>query len=143
MNTILVFTLAIAASLIGVTGVWDDIRGMKALPKLLCQLSAGAVMYRFGYRLDTISLPFLPGAYDLGPLDLFITILGIAAIINCINMIDGLVAGSCFIMCGFLMFSRIIQGGPDSAAVLVITMGVSLAFYLVGLAGKRNGNGGE
>ena len=40
------FGLAIAASIIGVTGVWDDLRGLKAFPKLLCQLGAGGVMAR-------------------------------------------------------------------------------------------------
>jgi len=76
-------------------------------------------------------LPFTSRVVELGFLDFVLTVVGIAAIVNCVNMIDGLdglAAGSAFIMCAFLFLNRLFQGEAEAAVILVITMGLTLAF---------------
>jgi len=125
------FGLAAAALIITVAGIWDDIYGMRPVIKLLCQLLAGAILFGVGYRLGNVSIPFVGTPIELGVLDFFITVVGIAAIINAINMLDGLdglAAGSVCIMCGFLFVNKLANDGLSSGLLLVITMGAALAF---------------
>jgi len=125
--------LVTAALVVTLTGIWDDIFGMRAPPKLALQFLAATILYAGGYQLHSVSVPFTNVILNLGVMDLFVTIIAVAAIINAINMIDGLdglAAGCAFIMCGFMLFNKLAQGAADSAIVLVITMGMALAFLV-------------
>jgi UDP-GlcNAc:undecaprenyl-phosphate/decaprenyl-phosphate GlcNAc-1-phosphate transferase len=125
------FGLLVAALVITLTGIVDDIYGMKASAKLVCQLGAGAVLYGWGYRLERISVPLTNAVVDLGGFDFVLTVLGVAAIINAINMLDGLdglAAGSVFIMSSFLLFHKVTQGATFDVGILVAVMGMALAF---------------
>ena len=79
--------LVLAAFIITLCGLWDDIFGMRAVPKLFCQIFSGSILFFSGYRFTNISVPFARKVIDLGMMDYFLTILAIAAIINAINMI--------------------------------------------------------
>lgn len=125
---------AAAAFVITLTGLWDDIYGMRPIIKLLCQFVAAGILFSSGYRFGLVSVPFINVVIDLGPADFVLTVLAIAAVINAINMIDGLdglAAGSCFIMAGFFLLHKIIndpEGGASSGLLLVTTLGGTLAF---------------
>jgi UDP-GlcNAc:undecaprenyl-phosphate GlcNAc-1-phosphate transferase len=120
-----------AALALTLAGVWDDVFGMRAALKLVCQFFAGGLLYAAGYRLDNLGIPFTGVVVELGPFDFVVTVLAVAAVVNAINMLDGLdglAAGSVFIMCAFLAYNKISTGDPATAAVLIITMGATLAF---------------
>jgi UDP-GlcNAc:undecaprenyl-phosphate GlcNAc-1-phosphate transferase len=126
--------LAVAALIITLTGLWDDVHGMRPVVKLLCQFLSAAVLFHSGYRFGRVSVPFVNIVVDLGAADLFLTVFAIAAIINAINMIDGLdglAAGSSFIMAGFFLAHKLGVGsldGPSSGLLLVVVLGITSAF---------------
>jgi UDP-GlcNAc:undecaprenyl-phosphate/decaprenyl-phosphate GlcNAc-1-phosphate transferase len=69
-------------------GVWDDVRGMRAMVKLLLQIGVAIVAWTMGLSIDSLHLP---GAMvDLGPWSLPVTVAWVVAMINAINLIDGL-----------------------------------------------------
>lgn len=71
------------------TGIADDIRGVRAPTKLLLQVLAAVVAWSFGFRMDVVNLPLL-GHVSMGAFSLPVTVLWIVGIINAINLIDGL-----------------------------------------------------
>ena len=73
--------------LVGV-GVVDDIRGMRAMVKLVFQVAAAALAWQLGLRIE--QLPLGSDSIELGVLSLPITLIWIVGVINAINLIDGL-----------------------------------------------------
>jgi UDP-GlcNAc:undecaprenyl-phosphate GlcNAc-1-phosphate transferase len=70
-------------------GAWDDIRGVRAWHKLGVQVLAALAAWACGFRMEHLTLPFI-GELDLGVFGLPVTLLWITAIVNAINLIDGL-----------------------------------------------------
>lgn len=81
--------LAVGGVLLGGTGVVDDIRGVRAWHKLWAQTAAAALAFACGFRIEAVSLPLF-GYLDMGVFALPVTMLWIVAIINAVNLIDGL-----------------------------------------------------
>jgi len=79
--------LAIATLLIVACGIRDDIRGTRALTKLLVQVLVGVVLFHGGFRFERLSL--LVTSVELGWFALPCTVLWFVACINAINLIDG------------------------------------------------------
>lgn len=71
-------------------GVYDDVRGLRARHKLMLQLAVAATMWGFGYQIERIGLPWV-GSVELGTtVSFFATLAWFAAIMNAVNLIDGL-----------------------------------------------------
>jgi len=81
--------LFLGGSIIAVLGIVDDIRGTGARSKFLVQFGVAALMYAFGFRIETIANPF-GEAIHLGVVALPFTMLWIAGVVNAMNLIDGL-----------------------------------------------------
>ncbi len=134
------YGVALAALILVCTGLWDDACGMRPIVKLFFQFAAGACLWVFQYRFDVVSLPFTETVLDIGRFDFIVIVVGTALVINAINMIDGLdglAAGSTFIMCLFLFISKMTQGGWDGGLVLAAGMGLTLAFLCFNLHPAR------
>ncbi|SIS42916.1 MraY family glycosyltransferase [Salimicrobium flavidum] len=82
----------IGASLIIVTGVWDDMRELSPKWKLAGQIvAAGIVVYAGeGIVVSFINVPFTESTLEFGVFSEIITMVWIIAITNAINLIDGL-----------------------------------------------------
>jgi UDP-GlcNAc:undecaprenyl-phosphate GlcNAc-1-phosphate transferase len=118
---------------ISMAGLWDDLRDMRALIKLACQLLAGAILFGAGYRFQAIMNPFNFQIIELGYVDFFITIFAVAAIINAINMLDGLdglASGCTLIMAAFLLVNKATQGSILEAGMCAGIMGITAAFLI-------------
>ena len=85
----LILGLAVGGLLICALGALDDLRGVRAWHKLWCQCLAAVAAYACGFRIDAIKLPLL-GDLDMGVFGILVTTLWIVAIVNAINLIDGL-----------------------------------------------------
>jgi UDP-GlcNAc:undecaprenyl-phosphate/decaprenyl-phosphate GlcNAc-1-phosphate transferase len=70
-------------------GVFDDVRGVRAWTKLWVQLLAACIAYACGFRIEAVAVPLL-GHLDMGIFALPVTALWIVAIVNALNLIDGL-----------------------------------------------------
>ncbi len=81
--------LFVGGAIIAVLGVVDDLRGTGARAKFLIQFGVGALMFAFGFRIETIANPF-GGELVLGAFALPFTMLWIAGVVNAMNLIDGL-----------------------------------------------------
>ena len=76
------------ASLLVLVGVIDDVRGMRAMVKLIWQVAAAVLAFALGLSVERLHLPW--GTVQLGLLALPVTVTWIVVIINAINLIDGL-----------------------------------------------------
>jgi UDP-GlcNAc:undecaprenyl-phosphate/decaprenyl-phosphate GlcNAc-1-phosphate transferase len=85
----LILGLGLGGLLVCALGALDDVRGVRAWHKLACQCLAAVAAYACGFRIDAIKLPLL-GDLDMGVFGIVVTTLWIVAIVNAINLIDGL-----------------------------------------------------
>ena len=86
------YTLAIvlAATVIIITGILDDMYEISAKAKMIGQLAAAVIIVFYGgIQIEVINLPF-GGEMDFGMLSIPLTIIWIVGITNAINLIDGL-----------------------------------------------------
>jgi len=77
-----------AVAILGV-GLIDDIFGLKAVVKLICQIAVATLSFGFGIQINNVMIPFV-GTLSLGPLSFLITVFWMVAMMNAINLIDGL-----------------------------------------------------
>lgn len=71
-------------------GLMDDMFGLSAWPKLIGQVAIAMVMFVFDFKVDEVGLPFLDSPIDLGWFALPATVLWYVAVMNAMNLIDGL-----------------------------------------------------
>ena len=131
------------AIVITVVGVVDDLVDLPAGLKLLGQIAAAIIPVASGVTVDSFTLPFLgridPGSVELldppgiGAIDLgqALTVLGIVAVANVINLIDGvdgLAAGVCLISAGVLAVIALSLDRTAAGVLAAVTAGASLGF---------------
>ena len=113
-----------------IVGIFDDIYALPALFKLLLQIVSASIAVLFGNTIDNITLF---GKYiSLGNLAIPLSILWIVALINAVNLIDGLDGLSCgvsAISSVALLFSAFFLPDPKLSIILMIA---SLAGACIG-----------
>ena len=83
-----VASMSIGATILFVTGLVDDIVGVRPLGKLAAQSVAALIVFYAGFRLDVIMLsPSME--LSLGTLSLPVTVLWIVGLSNAFNLVDG------------------------------------------------------
>ena len=112
--------VAIASSLVMLSGLWDDVRSLPAAVRLLVQVACALLVVWFGVRLNII-----PDRFSFAyPLEVVITVLWIVGITNAMNFmdgIDGLAGGIAFIAsCAFFVIA--LQTGQRYFAFLNIAL---------------------
>ncbi|MFP3868984.1 MAG: adenylyl-sulfate kinase [Desulfobacteraceae bacterium] len=100
--------LVSGAVIVFITGLIDDVKGLKAPIKLFLQSIASFMACSGGIRITSLTLPYL-GNIDLGFFALPFTIFWFLLLINAMNMIDGLDGLSAGI--GFIASITIISAG--------------------------------
>ncbi len=120
--------IVLGGLMIGLLGLIDDIKGVKAKHKLFFQIALSVFVYYNGFDISALSTPF--GVIDLGIMGPPITVLWIVGIINAFNLIDGvdgLSSGVSFFACITIMTLSIVNGH-----VFVATVSAALAGAVVG-----------
>lgn len=130
-NRIIGFILG--STMIVVMGLVDDVKPIKAIYKLIIQIIAASVAVYFGIKLGAIANPFVDGSYfNLGWLEIPLTILWIVGLTNAINFIDGLdglATGIAAISSISLLFIFILTGQSMGAIFMtIIFAGATLGF---------------
>ena len=117
-----------------VFGVLHDTRDMPASVKLFGQIMVALIIFLSGIRIDSITNPFGGGEIVLFyPLSMFITILWIVALINAVNLIDGLdglAAGIIAIGSTVLFFIALFKGDVVSIFICLALIGSCLGFLM-------------
>jgi UDP-GlcNAc:undecaprenyl-phosphate/decaprenyl-phosphate GlcNAc-1-phosphate transferase len=138
-------TRSILAGAIVITavGVIDDLVDLPAGIKLLGQIAAAIIPVASGVTVESFTLPFLgrvdPGSVQLfdppgiGAIDLgqVLTVFGIVAVANVINLIDGvdgLAAGVCLISAAALAVIALSLDRNAAGVLAAVTAGASLGF---------------
>ncbi|MCU0641311.1 MAG: undecaprenyl/decaprenyl-phosphate alpha-N-acetylglucosaminyl 1-phosphate transferase [Candidatus Margulisbacteria bacterium] len=120
----------LGGTIIFLTGLFDDMRGLKPLPKLGWQIAGALVAIYFGASITHISNPF-DGPLLLGwiavPLTLF-WIVGMTNAVNLIDGLDGLAAGVTAISAGTLFFVALRTHQIGAALLMVALAGAALGF---------------
>ncbi|GAA5159508.1 MraY family glycosyltransferase [Viridibacterium curvum] len=115
-------------------GLVDDLRGMRALVKLLAQvLCAWWLVELTGASLYALPMPFAYGHWVLGPLATPLTVLLVVALLNAINMIDGLdgLAGGCLAIAALgIAYAAWVVGRAD-LGVSALALCAALAGFLL------------
>lgn len=124
------FPMCVVGTLIVLMGIYDDIRDMSSLKKLLVELVLLAGLYFFGIQTTEIASPF-GGSFNVGWIAFLITPLWVAGVINAINFsdgLDGLASGLVFI-CAASIFAIAFKNGQESSCIIMAClMGSTLGF---------------
>jgi len=129
LNKINFWWMFVASTLALGLGAVDDFRRMPPSVKFFFQIIAGLIVALTIYKIETISLPF--GTISLGIWSIPVTVLWVVAITNAINLLDGLdglAAGTSFIVCAAMFGITLINQNVGIALVSVILAGSILGF---------------
>lgn len=126
-----VLALLTPATLIFLTGVYDDFRGAVPSLKLLAQLAAAAMLYLSGFSITSLSLPFGGSAEIPAALSFPLTAAWVVGVTNAFNLIDGLdglAAGASIFALLSLFICSLSQGYPVVSFMSVALAGATLGF---------------
>jgi UDP-GlcNAc:undecaprenyl-phosphate GlcNAc-1-phosphate transferase len=139
--------LLVASSLIFVTGLIDDVRGVGPLPKLLAQGTAALIVIGSGFKIQYLTLAG-GSAIDLGFLAVPLTILWIIGLTNAFNLIDGVdgLAGT-FALIGLTasVVAQAFLGSTEPLLLVAAVTGAVMAFLRFNVAPAKIflGDGGS
>lgn len=124
--------LLIAGTLIMVLGLWDDLRDIRPIVKLIGQIAVALLLFGYGFRVELLTNPFT-GAEIQIPLyfSILITITWIVGLVNAMNLIDGLdglAAGITAIVCGSLILIALFLNNYITVFVFAALAGSVLGF---------------
>jgi UDP-GlcNAc:undecaprenyl-phosphate GlcNAc-1-phosphate transferase len=129
----LLISLLGGGGIIALTGIVDDLRGLRSLVKLAAQIAAGLVVYSAGIRIEAFSVPFFsPVILDVW-LSLPLTLFWVVLVTNAVNLIDGmdgLAGGVAVLAGGTLMIMSGIEGNTLAALLLCCMVGATLGFLV-------------
>jgi UDP-GlcNAc:undecaprenyl-phosphate GlcNAc-1-phosphate transferase len=117
-----------------VIGIIDDVRGMRALIKLAFQVAAALLAWWLGLSIERLHFPW--GIIELGPLALPVTVAWIVAVINAVNLIDGLdglAAGVVLTVLGAFGLLAAADGVDPTLFIVAATIGAAVGFLAYNL----------
>ncbi|MBA2356412.1 MAG: undecaprenyl/decaprenyl-phosphate alpha-N-acetylglucosaminyl 1-phosphate transferase, partial [Acidobacteria bacterium] len=120
-----------SATLLGLVGLFDDIRPLRPATKLAWQIIVAALVVTMDLRLGLSSIVLL----DLG-----LTMLWLVALSNAFNLLDnmdGLAAGIAAIALGFRFVFLAGPGNTEAAVLVLALLGASLGFLVFNFAPAR------
>jgi UDP-GlcNAc:undecaprenyl-phosphate GlcNAc-1-phosphate transferase len=123
--------LAIAATLMFLVGLVDDLKGLSYRWKFAAQIAAAGYVWSCGFRIELITHP-LGGAVELGAFSLPLTVLWIVGITNAVNLIDGLdgLAGGIALIMTVTVAAIAFAGGKLGVTAASVALAGSLVGFL-------------
>jgi UDP-GlcNAc:undecaprenyl-phosphate GlcNAc-1-phosphate transferase len=118
-----------ASLIILIIGAVDDFRSLSPSHKLVFQIIGALIISFASYRIEGVTFPF--GALGLGIWSVPVTVLWVVAITNSLNLLDGLdglAAGTAFIVSFSIFCIALISENIGPALVAIILAGATLGF---------------
>ncbi|MEM7040472.1 MAG: MraY family glycosyltransferase, partial [Bacteroidota bacterium] len=121
------FGLGLGMLILYLTGLRDDLVGVKALPKLGLQMAAGVVLAASGWRIMSLGGGELPIWMQYG-----LTVFAVTAVVNAYNLIDGIdgLAASLAVLAGATFAWLFYQAGDLTGLVIAAAMVGGYAAFL-------------
>jgi UDP-GlcNAc:undecaprenyl-phosphate GlcNAc-1-phosphate transferase len=119
----------IAGGLIFIIGIVDDVRGLGAGLKLLCEFAAAAIVMSSGLLIERVTI--LGSTWPLGWLSWPVTagwLVGVTNAFNLIDGVDGLAAGITAIAGGACVAILVARGHAPEAMLLSALVGAAIGF---------------
>ncbi len=119
--------------IIGVVCFFDDVKGAKAVVKLLAQILAGIVVVKSGIMIDSMDIPFIKIDSENVLFYQILTVFWIIGITNAMNLIDGLdglSTGISIISCVSLLIIFSLNASPLISIILITALCGSLVGFL-------------
>ncbi len=128
----LIAGLFLGGTSIALLGMYDDLRGAGAALKFLLQFGVAIALYRLGFRIEQIANPF-GEPLTLGLVGIPFTLLWIVAVINAMNLIDGLdgLAGGVALFAVATNFILALVRGDVVLCLLMASLGGAVLGFLV------------
>ena len=123
LNRDVLVVLAGAMVILGF-GLWDDLRGLSAMPKLIGQLLASFILIGFGVQVRFMTIQTFNILFPL------FWLIGITNALNMIDSMDGIVAGLGVIASVFFWGATHAAGQTVLSFWSASLMGVSIGLYL-------------
>ena len=124
-----------AVSVLFAMGLWDDVRGMRAVVKLAVQLAAAVLAWWLGLSIEKLTGPW--GTIELASwVSLLVTVFWIVAVINAVNLIDGLdglAAGISLTVIGAFAILAGREGYDPTLPIIAATAGAAIGFLAYNL----------
>jgi len=132
ISTVKLVGLFVAAIVVLITGMIDDIKPLGAKSKLLMQIVAAIILVKSGYEINYFTNFFGNSEFIyLGSWALPISVIWIVGVTNTVNLIDGLdglAAGISAIAAVTLSYIAILNHRYDAAMITLILAGSSIGF---------------
>ena len=112
---------------------FDDIKGAKAIIKLIAQIVAAIIVIKSGLIIDSIDIPFIKIDSENELFYQILTVCWIIGITNAMNLIDGLdglSTGISIISCVSLLIIFSLNGSPLISIILITALCGSLVGFL-------------
>ena len=122
--------LPIAAGLVFLVGLVDDLFGVTPGKKFLVEFLAAWLLVRVGWSFSELNLPFV-GEVHLGAWGGLVSLLWVVGVTNAINLIDGLdglAGGVAAIISGSLLVYAVIQNNLGSVVLMASIAGACIGF---------------
>lgn len=102
----------LGATLVFLTGLFDDLKGVTPTGKLIAQTLAALCIVAYGFQIESIALSPSSAALNLGLLSVPITVLWIVGMTNAFNLIDG------------------VDGLAGTIALIAVAVSISVDIYV-------------
>jgi UDP-GlcNAc:undecaprenyl-phosphate GlcNAc-1-phosphate transferase len=125
--------ILVGAVVIAIVGALDDRYDLHPAVKLAGQIVAATIPVHAGVEVTNITLPQPIGPQDLGSLGQPLTVAGLVAIMNVVNLsdgVDGLAAGVCAISAGTFAVIAFDLGREHAGVLAAVTAGAALGFLV-------------
>jgi UDP-GlcNAc:undecaprenyl-phosphate GlcNAc-1-phosphate transferase len=122
-------SIFVGGTILFVTGLWDDLRGLRPLAKLAAQCIAAIVVFLYGQQIHILNLEPV-ATLSLGWLSLPVTVLWIVGVTNALNIIDnmdGLASSVALVALMTVLAAALGLGNTD-----VVLAGLALTGALLG-----------
>ena len=110
-------------------GLYDDVKGLRALAKLAAITAAALLTIAVGIRIERFTL--FAHTYELGLLSAPMTLVWIIGVTNAFNLIDGLdglAAGLTIVAGGSCAFLLALRGETSQASIVAALAGAAVGF---------------